>query len=565
MTPTPLKLTEGDEVLHYGRLSRDEDKDLNSLTNQMDILRDYSIKNGYNIIGEFYDDNISGMTFDRDGLEKMLDTVEEHGKIKAIVVKDLSRLGRHRIKTPLLIEQLERKGVRILSVTEGIDTSNEDHDLEIAIKQMMNDFYAKDIQRKIRFGYRQKQKEGIIIVPPFGYYKDKNNGKINVVEEAAETIRHIYKLFLDGMGYQKIARTLNQQGAKTPSTFQRELLGKKVPYNRTRPGKEGQWNERTVERILRDEAYIGTLVNHKSETNNIKKTFIITDEEDRIRHEGVFPPIIDEIVWKQVKAVLDARKRSKPRASSNSKIHRYAGLLRCGDCDATFVAKRRKLQNVCYVEYVCNNYHRMGKDTCSSHRITESDLDDLLYAELRYLVRIADKNCEEVQNIVQTYLANRNEAATQAGHLRTELAALQEEASKKVGYLATHPELEEMLMPDIHRTRDKIVAIKERIAKLEGTEISYTSRLEDIRSSKEMLAEVVNARQITNASLLILVEQIIIRQNDNETLDIKFKLRGPFQTHYILSRNISSMRNAEETGEQTAIADKLSEILEQIA
>ncbi len=565
MTPIQAKLPEGSNVLDYGRLSRDEDKDLHSLTNQMDILRDYSIKNGYNIVGEYFDDNVSGMTFDRKGLDKMLDKIEEHSNIQAIIVKDLSRLGRHRIKTALLIEQLERKGVRILSVTEGIDTSNEDHDLEIAIKQMMNDFYAKDIQRKIRFGYRQKQKEGIVIVPPFGYFKDKNTGKIRVVEEAAETVRYIYKLFLDGLGYHKIARTLNREGAKTPSTFQRELLGKNVPYNRTKPGKNGQWNERTVERILRDEAYIGTLVNHKSETNNIKKTFITTAEEDRIRHEGIFPPIVEEIVWKQVRAVLDARKQTKPRAGSNSKIHRYAGLLRCGDCDASFVAKRRQLQGVCYVEYVCSNYHRMGKDTCSSHRIKEEELDELLYAELRYLVRLADRNCEEVQNIVQTYLSNRNEAAIQAEHLRSKLAELQDEASKKVGYLATHPELEEMLMPDIHRTRDEIIAIKERIAKLDGAEVSYKSRLEDIRSSKEMLAEVVDARQITNASLLILVERIIISQNEDDTLNIKFKLRAPFQTHYILSRNIASMHDAENAGERAAVSDKLSEILKQIA
>lgn len=403
------------------------------------------------------------------------------------------------------------------------------------------------------------------MIPPFGYFKDKNTKRIVIVDEAAASIRRIYTLFLDGMGYQKIARILNTEGAKTPSTMQLELLGKRTGFNKTKPGKEGKWNERTVERILRDEAYIGTLVNHKSETNGIKKTFKTTDEDERIRHEGVFPPIVEEIVWKQVKAVLDARKRTKPRASTNAKIHRYAGLIKCGDCEASFVAKRRKLVTDCYVEYVCNNYHRMGTDTCSSHRVKESDLDDLLYAELRYLVQLADRNCEEVQNIVHTYLANRNEAAIQADHLRSKLSELQQEASQKVGYLATHPELEEMLMPDIHRSRDEIIDIKERIAKLDGTEVSYKSRLEDIESSKEMLAEVVKAKKITNSSLLILVDSIIISENEDETLDIKFKLRAPFQTHYLLSRNITSMRKAESDGEQTAISERLNEILAQIA
>ncbi|MDL2293752.1 recombinase family protein, partial [Ruminococcaceae bacterium OttesenSCG-928-D13] len=344
-----------------------------------------------------------------------------------------------------------------------------------------------------------------------------------------------------------------------------ELLGKKMGFNKTKVGKTGMWNEKTVERILKDEAYIGTLVNHKTETNKIKKTCVQMAKDAQIRHEGVFPPILDDILWKQVQAVIDARRLTKPRASSNAKIHRYAGLLRCGDCEASFVAKRRKFDEICYIEYVCSNYHRMGKDTCSNHRIKEHELDNLLYGELQHLVKVADQNCEEVRNIIQTYLSNRNAAAAQAEHLQNKLKELQQEASQKVGYLATHPDLEEILMPDILRTRDEIQDFKNRIAKLDMTELSYKSRLSDIESSKEMLQEIVAENNISNASLLILVERIIITENEDSTLDIKFKLRAPFQSHYILSRNISSMKHAEQVGEGSALADQLTSILEQIA
>lgn len=557
-------LHDGANVFNYGRLSRDEDKDLNSLTNQMDILRDYALVNGYNIVGESFDDNVSGMTFDREGLDRMMDMVQE-GKVNAILVKDLSRLGRHRIKTAVLIEQLERKGVRVLSVTENIDTFDENDDLMIGIKQIMNDFYAKDIQRKIRFGYRQKQKVGLIMIPPFGYFKDKNTGLITVVEEAAATVRRIYHLFLDGMGYKKIAQALNREGARSPSTLQYELLGKKVGLNKTKVAKTGRWNEKSIERILKDEAYIGTLINHKSETNKIKKTYTETAKDQQFRHEGVFPPIIEDTIWCQVQTVIEARKVNKPRASTNSKIHRYAGLLRCGDCEASFAAKRRSYKGNNHIEYVCSTYHRMGKVTCTSHRIKESDLDELLNLELRRLLTVADHNCDEVENVINTYLRNKNEAKIQAKHLRVQLAGLQDDASKKVGYLALHPELEDMLMPDILRTRDEIQLIKERITLLDVAEISYKSRLEDMESSREMLREIVDAKSLSNATLVILVERIIIHSNEDGTLDIRFRLRGPFQSHYILSKNIQTLHQADSERDHGLMANALAEILQQIA
>lgn len=564
MQSSHMILPRGSNVLDYGRLSKDEDKEMASLTNQMDMLRDYADTNGYNVIGEFFDDNVSGMTFEREGLEAMLDVIEE-GNVQAILVKDLSRLGRHRIKTAILIETLERKGVRVISVTEGIDTFDENDDLMIGIKQIMNDFYAKDIQRKIKYGYRQKQKVGLIMIPPFGYYKDKNTGEVQLVEEAAETVKQIFNLFLEGYGYKKIAQFLNREGAKTPSTFQKELLGKRIGANKTKVAKDGKWNEKTIERILKDEAYVGTLVNHKSERNKIKKTFKEVPVEQRFRHEGVFPRIIEDTVWQQASAVINARKNTCQRASSNSKIHRYAGLLRCGECEASFVGKRRNLPTRSYVEYVCSTYHRMGKETCTNHRIEESVLDEIIYTELESLVELAKTNCDEVKTIIDNYISNKDKAAGQANELRLQLTKLQEEASKKVGYLATHPDLEEMLMPDIQNTKNEIQKLKTRIERLSTQEVSYTSRLSEIESSTAMLREIVKSRTISNTTLLTLVERIIISENEDQTLNLQVKLRAPFKSHFLLAQNIVNAKQAEKLGDNSGLATKLAEILDQIA
>ena len=157
----------------YYRLSRDEDTEMNSLQNQRQILADYAEQNGYDIVGESFDDNVSGMTFNRKGIGELETAVDER-KIDIVLVKDLSRLGRHRTQTALFIDHLRENNVKVYSVTEGIDSTNENDDMLIGFKQLFNDFYAKDISKKVRAGVRQKQKTtGIIETLPMGYVKDK--------------------------------------------------------------------------------------------------------------------------------------------------------------------------------------------------------------------------------------------------------------------------------------------------------------------------------------------------------------------------------------------------------
>lgn len=200
----------------YYRLSNDDDPEQNSLLNQRNICQVFADAQGHDIIGESADDNMSGMKFNRRGLDE-LTAVVDAGKIDAVIVKDLSRLGRHRTQTALFIDYLREHNVRVLSVTEGVDTFRDEDDLVIGIRGLMNDYYAKDIGKKIRAGYRQRQKAGIVITPPFGYWKDKNTGQIKVDADAAVTVQLIYSLYLQGNGQKEISRRLNAMGRKTPA------------------------------------------------------------------------------------------------------------------------------------------------------------------------------------------------------------------------------------------------------------------------------------------------------------------------------------------------------------
>lgn len=376
----------------YARLSNDDDQEMNSLLNQQEICQAFAEQHGYTIVGQSFDDNISGMSFDRRGLDELMAAVDAD-KIDAVIVKDLSRLGRHRTQTALFIDYLREHQVRVISATEGVDTFRDEDDLIIGVRGLMNDYYAKDIGKKIRAGYRQKQREGIVITPPFGYWKDKNTGQIKIDAEASVTVQLIYSLYLQGCGQKEIARRLNAAGRKTPAQLRAERCGREVRH--THKTRDGQflWTYASVKNILVEEAYTGVLNNHRREYNNGKTKHI--DKAGWYRHEGFFPVIIGKQEWEQVQHLL--KQQARP-ANSNQAKHRYAGLLTCRECGNTFIPMIRCWNGKSRVEYVCLGYHRNGKTYCASHRIHEETLDAMVW-ELVSTAR--ESRTEELKKLAQ--------------------------------------------------------------------------------------------------------------------------------------------------------------------
>lgn len=365
---------------------------MNSLLNQREICQAFAEQYGYTIVGQSFDDNISGMSFDRRGLDELTAAVDAD-KIGAVIVKDLSRLGRHRTQTAVFIDYLREHQVRVISATEGVDTFCDEDDLIIGVRGLMNDYYAKDIGKKIRAGYRQKQKDGIVITPPFGYWKDRNTWQIKVDTEAAVTVQLVYSLYLQGRGQKEIARRLNAAGRKTPAQLRAERCGREVRH--THKTRDGQflWTYTSVKNILVEEAYTGVLNNHRREYNNGKAKHI--DKTDWYRHEGFFPVIIEKQEWEQVQCLL--KQQARP-ANGNQAKHRYAGLLTCRECGNAFIPMIRCWNGKSRVEYVCRGYHRNGKTYCASHRIHEERLDEQVW-ELVSASR--DSRAEELKKLAQ--------------------------------------------------------------------------------------------------------------------------------------------------------------------
>ena len=373
----------------YARLSNDDDQEMNSLLNQQEICHGFAEQHGYTIVGQSSDDNVSGMKFNRRGLDELTAAVDAD-KIDAVIVKDLSRLGRHRTQTALFIDYLREHQVRVISATEGIDTFLDEDDLIIGVRGLMNDYYARDISKKIQAGYRQKQREGIVITPPFGYRKDRNTNTIELHPEASETVRMVYSLYLQGLGQKEIARRLNALGRKTPAQLRAEQCGKEVcAASKTSDGRY-VWTYASVKNILVEEAYTGVLINHRSETNSGKAKRL--EQAEWYRHENFFPAIIQRDIWEKVQQKLKAQARP---ANGNTAKHRYAGLILCKECGSSFVPMIRYWNDKRRVEYICKGYHRNGKSYCSSHRIHEEVLDAAVQEYVQTMrVRMAEEQKE---------------------------------------------------------------------------------------------------------------------------------------------------------------------------
>lgn len=514
----------------YARLSRDEDDELNSLTNQQNIIREYADKNNYTVIGESFDDNVSGMHFNREGINKIYEVVENK-LIDAVIVKDMSRLGRHKTQTALFIDYLRENDVKVLSVTENLDTSNENDDLIIGFKGLFNDMYARDISRKVRAGFLQKQKEGLVMIPPMGYFKDKNTKEILIMEEPANIVRRIFQMYLDGYGLKNIAQTLNSEGIKTPGFYQNKYIGKSIPYTKPEITSRYLWEGTAVKRILQNEFYTGTVVCHQSYTNKINHIRKDLPVEEHFRHENFVPAIIDKDIFDKVQYILENKKRNNVRASSNKPYHRYTGLIKCGDCGSSFSCKTRKFRDrEPYYEYVCNSYHRYGKEHCTPHRIKESVLDKIIYNELLVIRNNAIENFKQIDAKLNTWQKNKSLAQNNINSLNEQLSQRKLDQQEILLERLRDKERADVYTQMLEKCESDIEILSKQISELEDMDNTIKKRKSKISNSIEIFNKIIDEGTISDSDLRMLIDKIEISEQDGK-LDISIILNGQFKEH----------------------------------
>ncbi len=364
------------------------------------------------------------------------------------------------------------------------------------------------------------------------FFKDKNTRQVVVVEEAAETVKLIFTLYVGGRGLKAIASLLNEEKWRTPALIQLELLNKRSPNTHDVITKKYLWDATMIKRILENEIYTGTLINHKSERSKINRTFRVVAEEEQFRHEGYLTPIVTKEIWDQARLLLNVRRTTNARASKGKPIHRYGGMLRCGDCGRTFVGKRKTYSDGTeVVEYVCDTYIRYGKEHCSSHIIREETLDRLIGNELIETKKMYQTNWHALQTLIDSWIPKANLAENQIKKLKERLDALEEDIEAILLERIRDRDNAERYTRMIEKREAEKEAIRKRIADLEN--LSDTIRRKQVSFKRDigMIDDILASDGISEAQLRLFIDGIRISETEDGRLDVNIAIKAPFRTH----------------------------------
>ena len=371
----------------YERLSRDDNMDGESysIENQKKLLIKVAKEKGYTNLVHFFDDGISGVTMDRPGFADMIQQLEQ-GKAAAVFVKDLSRLGRNYIEVGRLTEEFfPNHDIRLVAVSDNIDTDEGENELA-PIRNLFNEWYARDISKKRRISNKIKGNAGEPMgQPPYGYVKDPENPKRWIVdEEAARVVRRIYRMTLKGVGTEQIAAKLEEDGILTPRAY---WHSKGI----NRPGKvkdlpPTHWNSSSVIKMLSVQEYCGDILNFKTYSKSYKnKKRLENDRENWAIFKDVHEPIIERAVFEQVQ---QKRGKMRKRQAKDGERSMFSGLLVCADCGSNLHFHFN--QGNPEIKYFnCSNY-KGNRGTCgSTHYVRVDFLEQVVLGEIRRLTKYA--------------------------------------------------------------------------------------------------------------------------------------------------------------------------------
>jgi DNA invertase Pin-like site-specific DNA recombinase len=515
----------------YARLSREDgDKvESDSIRNQKDLISDYARQKGIHIVEEYVDDGYSGTNFERPAFKKMMEDMKKK-KINCVIVKDLSRLGRNYIETGKFLERIfPFLGVRFIAIIDHYDSADKSGDEEqfiIPFKNLINDAYCRDMSIKIRSQLDVKRKNGKFIgsFAGYGYLKDpKDKNHLVIDENAAEIIRTIFALKLDGFSSQRIADRLNKMKVLPPLEYKR-MSG--LNFNSGfRSGKNSKWSVATINRILKNELYTGVMVQGKNKKINYKvKKSRPVDEENWIRVESTHEAIIPRQIFDNVQQLMKRDTRTSPDEES---VYLFSGFLRCVDCGQNMVRRTVSKKGKKYYYYHCSTYK--NGDGCSSHIINEDKLQKVVLAVLQKQIKLlleVDKVLSQIEQIPQERLGVKT--------LNKQLVALEKEIQRyKELKLKVYEDMLDKIVTkeefkDINiRFTEKLEAAQKAKRENERKREKILSCKSNLRPWMESFKEYKNITVLERKVIVSLIEKIVVY--DKNKIEIHFLYQDEIQ------------------------------------
>ena len=522
----------------YERLSRDDELqgESNSISNQKQMLEDFARRNGLPNPTHFTDDGISGTRFDRPGFLAMMEEVEA-GRVEAIVIKDMSRLGRDYLKVGQVMEVLRQRGVRLIAINDGVDSLKGDDDFT-PFRNIMNEFYARDTSRKIRSVFKSKGMSGKHLTGTviYGYLWDEKREHWLVDEEAAEVVRRIFSLTLEGYGSYQIACKLSADRIEIPVVH---LARFNEGVNRSKPVKDPYgWGSSTIVNILKKREYLGHTINFKTRKHfKDKKSHYVSEDEWTI-FENTHEAIIDQQTFDLAQKI-----RSNVRRYPNGwgEAAPLTGLLYCADCGGKMYVHRTN-NGKRISQYTCSNYTKVPCGTLcpTQHRINESAVLTLVSDTLRAIAEYSrNDRTEFIHTVQETQVAQQSADISKK---RRRLAAAQKRAGELEKLICKI--YEDNALGKLPDARYKALdaqyakeqdALEIEIAELEKAVTGYEQSQKSAEKFIALIDKYENFDTLTNTMLNEFVEKILVHersrkgsQDTTQEIEIYFNFLGRY-------------------------------------
>lgn len=504
----------------YCRLSQEDDNkgDSNSIENQKLFLDKYAVENGFINTQFFVDDGYSGVTFNRPDFQRMMALMKQK-KIGTIITKDLSRLGRNYIEVGNYTEMIfPRNNVRYIAVNDGFDTQySNDFGNEIApIKNYFNEWFARDTSKKIRDIIRIKAASGAMVCThtPYGYLKDRENGKLIINPETAPIVKRIFQLCASGIGPTNIANRLRAEKILRPSAYCYNKDG--TITVKTDDPNRFNWASRSITDMLRNEVYLGHTINCKTTTVSFKdKRKKILPESEWYRFENTHEAIIDKDTWDIVQRVREQRHRT----TKSGIVNKYSGLLFCGDCGSRMTFRCSTTWKTSEYNFICSLYRKhFGTEYCTSHRIRECVLDEIVREEINQAIYSAMNHKEKfIEQISSMKLSSQmkklgdktaelNKLNSRSEELNRIFRQLYED--KMLGRITAeqYQLLSESYTTELNEIRRKIPALEKELE-------NYDAQSSNVSKFVELANKYMYITELTPEIIRTFISKIVIHQN----------------------------------------------------
>lgn len=529
-----------DRTIAYLRLSKEDGDDESvSIANQRKIITDYARNNNI-VIDEWYiDDGYSGYTMSRPSFNRLKQDLNQN-KVHTIIVKDLSRLGRHSAKVQLFLENIYEIDKRVISLGDSYDTLNENSHKFVGIQAWMNENFIRETSSKVRASIHSLQKEGKWLCSiPYGYVKDPNDKyKYYIDETIAPYVKLIFDKYIEGYGLKSLARMLTEMNVPTPSMAKKiraESMGK--VYKRRA---NTNWDSMGLSRILSNRFYMGTLVLGKSKKRAINGKSIETPEEDWYVFEDAHEPIIDKATFQLVQQITKNRSEKDYRGRKQVRPNIFAGILECADCGKTLTSNSGRTGNT---RYICRTYNVFGTSQCTSHAVSEREIKYSLLSFLEYCRDNLSEVISDLDNIIQAEIQTKTNSENNVLQLTNKI----QDIKRSIEILIEQKMRETMKNPNmidmIDRMYDEMLNEKYKEVQILEKQLNDQHQIalneielkQNLNSAMSIMNDILTSKEVTKKQVMLLVDKIVVYEDTGIDIYLKGDLHKLCNNYFHVS------------------------------